>query len=129
MYNKLNLLQSFINHCKSIFLIPIHTNNIHFSFVKELKYIRNLNRPWIVRNIVDSYTIVYDYWKEESEFRNDDMYYNNQLNDKPLFYYRYLKTAPPRIEKIILLDDQSLIFFYKNQKILIYCNFNKKKNF
>ena len=126
-YNKLNLLQSFINHCKSIFLIPIHTNNIHFSFVKELKYIRNLNRPWIVRNIVDSYTIVYDYWKEESEFRNDDMYYNNQLNDKPLFYYRYLKTAPPRIEKIILLDDQSLIFFYKNQKILIYCNFNNKK--
>ena len=58
-YNKLNLLQSFINHCKSIFLIPIHTNNIHFSFVKELKYIRSLNFVDFLGVILKPYRIFY----------------------------------------------------------------------
>ena len=125
-YNKLNLLQSFINHCKSIFLIPIHTNNIHFSFVKELKYIRSLNKLWLFHIIMDSYRIAHVYWAEKLAFDRGEILTFTQLNRQPTFGTSAIK-VPPRVEKIIVLDDQSLVFFYKCQRVVIFYRFNSKK--
>ena len=126
-YNKLNLLQSFINHCKSIFLIPIHTNNIHFSFVKELKYIRSLNYKFLGSMILKPYRIFYVDLITKKQFLRGEILNTNKLSQEYERSNPYMIKVPPRIEKIILLDDQTLLFLYKYQSIIIYYNFNIKK--